>query len=265
MSPVNKHYDLQSGETISDTLLVINHGKTDYDFKVFGKAYDVEAETYSAITGDVTNPLADVGDWVSFEQTVYHLKAGENVTVPYTLTVPQKVTPGAHTGAIYAEIQPTQTTGLIMKKSVGLALYTNIGGTARNVGRVESVSIPSYLSAPPIVVTARFVNTGTTYYVGTVQAAVYDLFGNKVSEQSKEFTVLPDRPRKVDVSLGTVGIAGIYKVDGTTKVFDTETPFSHYVLLLPLWLIIGIIIAIVGLVLFVRYRKDRQAVHFRAR
>lgn len=265
MSPVNKHYDLQPGESVSDTLLVINHGKTDYDFKVFGQGYDVEAETYSAVTGNISNPLADVGEWASFEQTIYHLKAGENVTVPYAITVPQKATPGAHTGAIYAEIQPTQTTGLVMKKSVGLALYANIGGTAKQEGRVENVSVPWYFSAPPIEVTARFLNTGTTYYIGTAQATVYDLFGNKVSEQSKEFTVLPDRPRKVNVSLETVGAVGIYKVSGTTKMFDSETPFSSYVLVLPLWLIISAILAIVGLVVFVRHRKDRQTVHFRAR
>lgn len=265
MSPVNKHYDLQPGETVSDTLLVINHGKTDYDFRVFARGYDVESETYSAITGNIANPMADIGDWVSFEQTVYHLKSGENATVPYTITVPQKVTPGAHTGAVYAEIQPVESTGLVLRKSVGLVLYANLGGTAKQEGRVESVSMPSYLSTPPLVVTARFLNTGTTYYIGTAEATVYDLFGHKITEQSKEFTVLPDRPRKVDVTLNSIGIVGLYKVEGITKVFDTETPFSQYVLVLPLWLIIGVILALAGLIFFVRYRKESQKVHFRAR
>lgn len=95
MSPVNKHYDLQPGETKADTFLIINHGSTDYDFTVYSSAYDVESETYSAVTGDISNPMADAGEWVSFNTTSYHLKSGENVTIPYTITVPEKAVSGA--------------------------------------------------------------------------------------------------------------------------------------------------------------------------
>lgn len=264
MSPVNKHYELRPGDTKSDTLLVINHGSTDYDFTVYASAYDVEAETYSAVTGDISNPMADVGEWVSFETTSYHLKSGDNVTIPFTVTVPKKVASGAHTGVIYAKIKPGSSNGLIITKSVGLALYANVGASdVRQEGRVESIVVPKYIANPPIIVSARYVNTGGSYYVATAQMAVYDLFGTKLGEQSKEFTVLPDRPRKIELSVDKLNFVGIYKVDGSTRVLGQDTPFSGYVVIVPTWLIVAVIMAVALLVIFIRYRKEHHRVHFK--
>ncbi len=264
MSPVNKHYELQPGETSEDTFLIINHGKTDYTFKVITKGYDVESETYSTLTDNLTNPMADMGQWVSLSQTTYHVKAGENVTVPYTIQVPQKVTPGAHTGAIFAEIQPVESVGIVVKKSVGVVLYANVGGNYTKAGSVEDVSIPFYQSYLPLQASARFLNTGTAYYIGNEDVKVYDVFGKELADQSKEFTVLPDRPRKVGLSLSNINPVGLYKVTITTKVFDQEKTTSGYVLLVPLWLIIFVPVAIVGLAASFQLRKRRHVVHFKA-
>lgn len=264
MSPVSKHYELKPGETSSDTLLVINHGKTDYTFKIIPKGFDVDSDTYLTLTDNLKNPMADIGQWVSFSQTTYHLKAGENAIIPYTIIVPQKVTPGAHTGAIYAEIQPEETEGIVVKKSVGVVLYANVGGDYIKQGSVENISIPFYQPLPPLEASARFLNTGTAYYIGREEVKVYDVFGKQIAEQSKEFTVLPDRPRKVGVSLDNVNPVGLYKVTVMTKVFDQEKAVSGYVLLVPLWLIIFIPVAIVVFVLFLQLRRRRKVVHFQS-
>lgn len=265
MSPVNKHYDLQPGSTFDDTLLIINQGKTDYDVDVFANGYDVEDETYSAITGNFENPLADAGTWVTFERTTYHLKAGENVTVPYTISIPSKVTPGAHTGALYAEIQPKQTEGLRLKKSVGLVLYVNVGGEAKTEGRVDTVTVPFYQYKLPLTTAVRFVNTGNSYYTASEGVIVRDLFGNKVAEDARDFTVLPGKPRKVSISFSALSMVGVYNVQITTKVLDKEEVFSSYVLMIPFWLAISAIIAIILWIIVARHRKKERSVHFRAR
>lgn len=265
MSPVSKHYDLQPGESTDDTLLLINQGKTDYDLVVYAQGYDVSDETYSAITDNFTSTLADVGNWVTFKSTTYHLKAGDNVTVPYTVTVPAKATSGAHTGAIYAQIQPEQKGGLQLKKSVGLVLYANVGGEAKTEGRVDTVSIPFYQYKLPLMTSARFLNTGTAYYVASESVVINDLFGNKIAEDSRDFTVLPGRPRRVDISFAALSMVGIYNVQVTTKVLDKEDVFSGYVLMLPYWLIVSALLALILLIIVVRHRKKQRSVHFRAR
>lgn len=259
MSPVNKHYDLKAGQQMSDSLLVLNQGKTDYDFILYTRGYDVSSESYKSMTGNLSNPMADIGQWVSFSQTTYHLKAGDNVTVPYEIQVPNKVTPGAHTGIIYAEIQPKNGDGLVIKRSVGLVLYANVGGVYKQEGSVESVTIPFYQPVLPLHVSARFINTGTAYYEATATLTVYDLFGNKMSDQSKDFTVLPDRPRRVDIDQTGLNGIGIYRADVTTKVLGVEKTVSSYVLVLPTWLLIGVpllLILIVGYS-FIRPKKSR--------
>lgn len=265
MSPVNKHYDLQPGSSFDDTFLIINQGKTDYDINVFSNGYDVEDETYSAITGNFENPLADAGTWVKFEHPTYHLKAGENITVPYKIVIPAKVTPGAHTGALYAEIQPKPTEGLRLKKSVGLVLYVNVGGEAKTEGKVDTVSIPFYQYKLPLMTSVRYLNTGNSYYTANEVVTVRDLFGTKVAEDARDFTVLPGKPRKVAISFGALSMVGIYNVQITTKVLDKEEVFSGYVLMIPFWLLISAIIAIILWIIVARHRKKERSVHFRAR
>lgn len=263
MAPVNKHYELLPGDTKSDTVTIINHGSTDYDFTVRTGKYDVESEDYSAETGDVSNPMSNVGDWVSFDTTTYHLKSGENTTVPFTVKVPEEATPGAHTGTLFATIKPNATEGIIMAKSVGLVMYANIGGDIQKQGSVEGISVPFYLSSSPITVSARYINTGNAFYVATSEMVVYDLFGNKLGHDEKEFTVLPDRPRKAELSVDNLGLVGIYKVDGSTTFLDQTTPFSGYVVILPIWLMLTVIMTIGVLIVYLRYRKDYKSVHFK--
>lgn len=145
LSPVSKHYTFEPGTIKDDTLLVLNHGKTDYDINLLTSNYSVIGEEYATNSDNSKDPMADVGNWVTFEQKTYHLKAGENVTVPYRVTVPQKVTPGAHTGAVMVEIQPKSDQGIVTRKRVGLILYTNVGGgDTKPSGLAESASIPFY-------------------------------------------------------------------------------------------------------------------------
>ncbi|MEB0161191.1 hypothetical protein, partial [Pseudomonas sp. AH2 (2023)] len=70
------------------------------------------------------------------------LNPGENVEVPYTISVPADATPGGHYSVIFAETQVAEDTGQIArKKRVGAIVYATVDGDYIMSGRQISGSI----------------------------------------------------------------------------------------------------------------------------
>ena len=95
LSPVDKHYLVSPGETKRDSFKVINDGDSACDFTVYARPYSV-GSTDQDYTANFTAqpPNADVYQWIQFDKSQYHLKAGQSAEVKYTMRVPKNATPG---------------------------------------------------------------------------------------------------------------------------------------------------------------------------
>lgn len=249
LSPVDKHYKLKPGETKKDSFTVINDGDNAYSFSVYARPYSIgKTDDSYAPNFTMTAPNADVYQWIQFEKSSYTLKAGQNAEVNYTVRVPQNATPGGHYGVLFAETQPTEKVkgnAITRKKRLGLIVYTTVAGTFKTSGTNEGISIPFFQLQPPVTALQRVVNTGNSDFTVTGTMNVYDAFGNKKFQVTKDYTLLPDTVRKMPFEWANAPWFGLYKVELTTKYLKTMTTKTSYVLVSPLWVyvVLGIVIA----------------------
>ena len=48
----------------------------------------------------------ELSDWITLSQTEVFIPSGDKVDVPFTLTIPEDVTPGAHFGSVAVTVEP---------------------------------------------------------------------------------------------------------------------------------------------------------------
>ena len=255
LSPVNKKYNVDAGKTIEDSLTIINDGQTAYDFIVYARPYTIKSasdgkndESYEA-DFTKTSENTDVYQWVQFKQTKYHLEAGSSTKVEYSMRVPSSARPGGHYGVIFAESQPSgEVSGnsVLRNKRVGSILYTTINGDYTRKGAVLSTDIPFWQLEPPLLVTSRIENKGTTDFADTITYRVKDVFGNVKHESQAEWALLPQTIRKVKLEWDKASWIGIYKVEIDHNYLNKSESSSGYILILPRYILILVVLLLVA-------------------
>jgi len=248
ISPVDKHYLLKPGEVKRDSFTVINDGSSAYNLAVYARPYSVGStdEDYSP-NFSAQPPNADVYQWVQFDKSEYKLKPSEKVEVKYTVRVPQNATPGGHYGVLFAETQPLEANknnSIMRRKRLGLIVYATVKGTFKTEGSNQAISIPPLQFKPPLTTSQTVTNTGNSDFTVTGTMNVYDAFGNRKYQLTKDYTLLPDSIRKMPFEWSDASWFGLYKVQLTTKYLKTISTKTSYVLMAPLWIyiVLGIII-----------------------
>lgn len=249
LSPYSKRYSLDASQTINDTMTVFNDGSTAYDFTVYATPYWVNNPAYQPnFTTD--HARADAYEWVSFPQTRYHIMSRQTLTIPFTIHVPAHASPGGHYGTIFTEMQPNESdsgTSLMRKRRVGCILYVTVKGDVQLAGQTTGLSIPWFQSSPPMVAIAHLKNTGNSDYIATTKYTISDIFGHTKGEMSNEYEVLPGTTRDVTLSWPNASWFGLYHVHVSSTVLGKTTTASGYVLMLPLWaLLLVVLIVLVG-------------------
>jgi hypothetical protein len=260
MSPVSQYYHINAGESKSNTLTVINDGKKAYDFIVYARPYSVNNEKYEPnFTKTPTN--ADVYGWVQFPETKYHLEPGKSTKVKYTMAVPAEAAPGGHYGVIFVETQPATaatTNSVIRKKRVGSIIYATVNGQYKNAGEALSAEIPFWQVQPPLHTSVSVKNTGNADFITETRMAVKDVLGNVKYETTKQHPVLPQTTRKITIDWVGASWFGLYKVDLAQKVLGKTTTTSGYVLMMPRYLPIALLVVILIGGIYAWYRHKKQ-------
>jgi hypothetical protein len=262
LSPVSKHYNVKAGSTTSDTFKVINDGKADYDFVVYARPYSV-SDSDELYTPDFVSKAqnADAYKWVQFAQPSYHIPVGKTVDVAYTLRVPANATPGGHYGVLFAETQANeQTSGNVVKrtKRVGAILYATVDGNVTTSGKFVGTDVPFFQFSAPLKIRQRVSNSGNTDFAVTSEVKVTDIFGGLKYKASSNPSVLPATTRAVNNAWTNPAWIGIYNVQQTAKFLDTSHTSSSYVLLVPLWVYLTVVILVGGRVLYAVVRRRKK-------
>lgn len=263
ISPTDKHYSVNPGETINDSFQILNSGQVPYDFTAYSAPYSVKDTSYNADTSTAEG-RADAFRWIQFKQTAWHAGVRETVTVPFTIHVSQYASPGGHYAVVFAEEKPTTkaaTTGVTRNIRMGMIVYVNVKGNASSKGAVDSVALDWYQSVAPLTASARVNNTGQTDFPVRASFVVSDLFGNvKYMQKISDVYVLPDAPRDVSFQWNNAPWLGIFKAQVGVEVLGKSTVKESYVLVAPKWLlfIVGIII-LVGAIRAARTISNRRS------
>ncbi len=250
LSPVSRKYKLNAGQTISESLTIVNDGKTAYDFVMYSRPYSVTNENYEPnFTNTPTN--ADAYGWVQFKQAKYHLEAGASTTVEYTIRVPAKAAPGGHYGVIFAETQPAQEqisgNAVVRKKRVGSIIYATVNGTYQTNGEIQGSDIPFWQLQPPLHATATASNGGNVDITNSTTYVIKDIFGNTKYSEKKDYVILPETTRKMVFDWKDASWFGFYKVELSQDLLDTSTTDTGYVLILPRYIpVLLVVLAVAG-------------------
>lgn len=261
MSPTSKKYKVDAGGVITDKLTIINDGTLAYDFLVYARPYSIVNNDYTSPNFTSSAKNADLYGWVQFPKTKFHLEAGASVDVQYSIHVPTGVAPGGHYGVLFAETQPvagaSSGNAVIRKKRVGSIMYATVNGTYRNSGDALGSSIPFWQVQPPLSGSLSVKNTGNTDFADTVHMTVTDLFGGVKYDATKEYQVLPDTSRTIPVLWEQAPWFGLYKVSLEQKFLDKSSKAEGYVLMMPRYVPIAIIVILIigGIYAWARRRK----------
>ncbi len=261
LSPTSKHYDLKAGASKNDKLLVVNDGQKSFNFAVYARPYSVNNELYVPDFTS-TSQNADLYKWVSFDKTSFRLEPGQSVEVPYTLRVPASAAPGGHYGVIFAETQPSgdaNTGSVVRKKRVGAIMYATVDGDVKLDGKSLGVNVPFFQLKVPLAISERINNTGNTDFAVTTTTEVTDVFGGVKHRSQKESSVLPGTTRQIVSDWQSPAWIGLYKVAHNSKFLDASKTSINYVLFVPLWVYLTLVLAIGARILYaVVHRKKKK-------
>ncbi len=258
LSPTSKRYErIATGSTKTDSFQIINDGKTAFNFVVYARPYSVNDESYAPDFVSAAQN-ADAYKWVQFDQSSYFVEPGKTVEVPYTIRVPKDAAPGGHYGVLFAETQPTESTqgtSIVRKKRVGAILYATVDGDVKTSGKLQSAETPLFQFKSPLTIRQRVSNTGNTDFQVTSSVTAKDIFGGLKYKSNKDVAVLPSTTRQIINDWQDPSWIGLYKVD-----VSTNTSSTHYVLLVPVWVYITLVILIGARVLYAvaAHRKRKK-------
>jgi hypothetical protein len=259
VSPTHRKYQVDPGQIVSDTLTVLNDGKTAYDLLLYTRPYSVTGPHYEP-NFTATPANADAYKWVQFSQTKFHLAPGASQKITYTLQVPPQADAGGHYGIIFAETQPTAPaagTSVIRKKRVGMIIYATVNGNYKTEGKALGGDIPFWQFQPPLHTTVTAKNTGNTDFDDELMITVKDVFGNVKYREKKEYVVLPQTTRVMDLDWKDAPWFGLFSVEVQQTVLGTSSTKNGYVLMMPRFLPIIVVIVITVGGVYAAYRRRR--------
>jgi len=247
-SPVTQKFVLDAGSTQTGQFKVVNTGDIAFDFTVYAKPYSVQGQNYSPNYTDESAARADAYKWVSFDITKGTLNPGDSQDITYTIDVPKGASIGGHYGVLFAETQPKQAEGnqVARKKRVGTILRVNVNGNINEKGSVLRSSIPGFQFSPPLQASLDVKNDGNVDFNVDSNIEVHDVFGNLKYKDKKSNIVYPDTTRHIEQNWQSAAWLGLYKVDLHASYLGNDFKVSHYVLMIPRWLIALVFMLLVG-------------------
>lgn len=260
LSPSQRMYKLDAGKNQRDELTIVNDGTKAYDFVVYARPYSVKGSSYEQ-DFQSTPPNADVYSWIRFEKTKYRLEAGASVKVPFTINVPAQAKPGGHYGVVFAQTEPTDSASgnsVIRKKRVGSLMYVTVNGEYKMSGETASSDIPFWQLQPPLKATISAKNTGNAEFINTTQLTVRDVFGNIKYESKKDFIILPQTTRTMQLEWQKSSWFGLFKVETRQTFLGKTSVESGYVLMMPRYLPIAVLVFIVIGGGYAWFRRSRR-------
>ncbi len=259
MSPVSMRLTLDAGTSHKDSFQILNDGVVDYDFTVYTSPYYVDNLTYETDFSS-KRANADADKWVKFEKPRYSIRAGETVTVSYSIDVPKGAAPGGHYGVIFAESQAdlSVTGGSIARnKRIGMPLYLTVNGTFRLGGIIGDATTALLQTQPPVHSNVIVENTGNADFMVDAIYRVKDVFGGTKYTKQQDFIVLPDTKRDIKLQWGNSPSFGLWRVESDLSMLDQKKQSSSLVLIAPTWAYVMAIVVVLAGIGYVFIRKRR--------
>jgi hypothetical protein len=188
-APTHEKLQLEPGETYEDnfTLWNLENSTTTYYVKV-SSFRQIQNQPGSAIflteEEDAKNPYS-ASDWVDVEKEVLELIPNRNVTVNYTITVPEELALGEYNAEIYfisEEAQKQEATATYSVLSSGIPILVTIGDEyAESAEILDFYSTKKIYEKPSFTTLVTYIqNLGDTHITPKGDIVLTNIFKQEV-------------------------------------------------------------------------------------
>ncbi|WP_328465001.1 WxL protein peptidoglycan domain-containing protein [Streptomyces sp. NBC_00448] len=200
-------YTVNPGGRVEDTLVVANRGKAPLTLDLYA------ADGFTSDAGQLdllprAKKSVAVGAWLHTDRKSVEIEPGKSVDVPFTVTVPDRATPGDYVGGVLTALtQPDDAAGINVDRRLGIRVKLRVSGELTPGLAVEDVHVGYSGPLTPFakgdtVVTYRVHNTGNAVLSARQAVSVAGPFGLLRTEAGKVAAMpdlLPGESRKVTV------------------------------------------------------------------
>lgn len=152
---------------------------------------------------------ATLAEWFTISHEPITIAAGESYSVPFTVNVPEEVTPGSHFAAILIGTKPpesNQTLQVATSQIVTSLFFVRIAGDVLEEGVIrEFRTTRSFVDAPQADFEVRFENKGNVHLQPQGEIIITNMWGKErgiipINHQTHFGNVLPESIRKFEFS-----------------------------------------------------------------
>ena len=164
--------------------------------------------------------------------------------------MPNDATPGGHYFALIASDSGKKTTSNINEiKRVASLVYLEVGGKLTKSAKLLSLQMPWFTTNSKLDVEFKLSNSGNTHIRGRLGVSLQRLpLGSSTEVTQADNLLLPASVRRFSQQLNLQHTPGLYKI--SVKYAPPQggiMVISHYVLFVPAWLIVVIILVLAWL------------------
>jgi hypothetical protein len=259
------------GTTVRDKVVVANKTGAPLTFRLYAAdAYNTVRDGGFAVK-TVHEKQRGVGAWAKPAKTRVTVPAHGNVTVPFTLKVPEGAEPGDHPGALVALDehidQGDGSLALGVQRAVAARLYLRVGGPTLPAIAVENVHVAHHQPLVPglgdstATISYTLHNTGNVTLNPKVELRAEGLFGRTLL--ARDLTRIPaellpgQRVKLTELWRGAPQLDW-GDVTLTASAQHTRESASASFFSLP-WVValVLLVVVVVGVALHLRARRDR--------
>lgn len=168
----NFSYELEPGSRHKDSFVVTNLGSTEITLAIYA------ADGITSSTGALDlKPAAEaseaIGAWVTVEQPLVTLGAGERSEIDFVLDLPKELEPGDYVGGLISSYADTSTgSTVLVDRRLATRMNVNVAGDGTLSLAVEDLNVtttPAWNPFAPVEATLSYTlrNTGTLRARGT--------------------------------------------------------------------------------------------------
>ena len=219
ISPTVARLSLNPGETHTGSFQVINSGLSEFDYTIYIKPYQVNSENYDP-NFELDVPRTQITRWIDLASTSGTLASMEIQEIEFSINVPQDVPAGGQYAVIFVETGeklPPDSSSIAIRQRLGYLIFSSIAGTTQEGGQLLEASIPRFWTKPPIQSSSLIENSGNTDFVVNYHLQIDTLSGQEKASISREYTLLPETKRLVNLDWADAPIFGIYQATQTEE------------------------------------------------
>ncbi len=207
ISPARLEMYGDPGKTISGEFLLINEQENNQTFYTSAENFEAQGETSTPNFVSGTDGLAS---WIEVRKEVT-LHKGEQVKVPFTVTIPKDADAGGHFAAIFLSTVPPASKGageVAVGAKVGMLVLLKVSGEVKEGGGIVDFTTKtkkSFFTSLPITFAYRFSNNGNDRVNPTGDAVITNMLGlEKVKLPANQGlgNVLPKSTRRFEIVWG---------------------------------------------------------------